>query len=190
MKLTPLFMIVLAAISFLLGKRTQHRPKRSYRTEQLLLDEKMQWQNSDTVVRMVHSTRHTYRISELIEALEHVDSEARSEAAAELEKMGASALNDLMSALRRGKMNTRQSAAQILGGIGDPCALPALITGLKDPNLWVRSACAEALGAICDPSAIDALKEALEDEDVDVCWSARTALINIGTPEALAAINL
>ncbi|MCU0496075.1 MAG: HEAT repeat domain-containing protein [Anaerolineae bacterium] len=190
MKLTPFFMIVLAAISYLLGKRSQHRPSHHHRSTPFPLDEEIQWQSNNTLMRVTHPTRQTHRIAELIEALDDTNPQARADAAAQLEGLGSMALNELMSALRRGKMNTRQSAAQILGSIGDPCALPALIAGLKDPNMWVRAACAEALGAICDPNAIDALKETLEDEDVDVCWSARTALINIGTPEALAAINL
>jgi HEAT repeat protein len=73
-------------------------------------------------------------------------------------------------------MSVRRAAAEALGKIGDPQAVPALMEALKDRDEDVRKAVAEALGEIGDPQAVPALLETLKDEDEDVRWAATMAL--------------
>jgi HEAT repeat protein len=56
-------------------------------------------------------------------------------------------------------------AAEALGKLGDPQAIPALIKALGDSDWDVRCAAAEALGKIGDPQAVPALIQALGDSE-------------------------
>ena len=67
----------------------------------------------------------------------------------------------------------RRAAAEALGNIGDPPALPALLQALQDEDGGVRRAAAEALGNIGDPQALPALTQALQDKDG---WVRRAAV--------------
>lgn len=53
-------------------------------------------------------------------------------------------------------------AANALGEIGDPAAVPALIETLQDPNYFICESAVSALGKIGDPTAVSALMEALK----------------------------
>ena len=84
--------------------------------------------------------------------------------------------------------NVRAAAAEALGAIGDPQAVPALIQALGDSDSAVRRAAAEALGKLGDPQAIPALIQALGDSDRDVRRAAAEALGAIGDPQAVPAL--
>ena len=70
----------------------------------------------------------------------------------------------------------RRIAAQVLGDIGDPVAVPALIDVLKNPNLSMGQEAARALGQIGDPAAVPALIEALCAPDSWLRFYASEAL--------------
>ena len=83
----------------------------------------------------------------------------------------------------------RREAAYALGEIGGGRAVSALVEMLKDKNEneWVRTGAAWALGKIGDERAVSILIEALDDEVVHE--KAVSVLRNIGTPEALEAVE-
>ena len=76
----------------------------------------------------------------------------------------------------------RQSAAESLGRIGDPCAVDGLITALRDDNRLVREEAARVLGEMGDARAVDALLDALRN--LNTAQAAR-ALGRIGDARAL-----
>ena len=64
-------------------------------------------------------------------------------------------IKDLIKKLERSFFaGNRAIAAEELGKLGDPYALPALIEALDDPNPKVRAAVAEALGMFKMPVAV------------------------------------
>ena len=71
--------------------------------------------------------------------------------------------------LRLGRAGLLRNAAVALGNVGDPTAVPALVSSLGDEAPLVRGHVAWALGRIGGLAAIDALKTSLEAEsDVGV----------------------
>jgi HEAT repeat protein len=113
----------------------------------------------------------------------------------------------------------REKAADYLGEIGDPKAVPALIEALKDPVIswiaadslgklgdkravqpliaslgsdekWLRRNAAKALGRIGDPAAVEPLIGLLSDGKHDVRQAAAAALGTIGSPGSIAALQL
>ena len=79
----------------------------------------------------------------------------------------------------------RRDAADALGIIGDPSAIPYLAEALKDTDSVVRWNAVRALGKIGDPSAIPYLAEALKDTDYKVGSAAISALGKTGDPSAV-----
>lgn len=108
-----------------------------------------------------------------------------SEAANALIKIGESAVDPLIAALRSNHVTIRENAARALGAISDIRAVEPLITSLKDENAVVRKNAAVALGEIGDPDAVEALIHSLKDEDPDVRYSAAQALGKIKDIRAL-----
>lgn len=74
----------------------------------------------------------------------------------------------------------RQGAIQILGDLGDPCAVEPLVAALRDENRFVRRAAVQVLGDLGDPRAVEPLIAALRDESSDVIRAAAYALTRIG----------
>jgi HEAT repeat protein len=95
----------------------------------------------------------------------------------------------LRQALKDDEWGVRRAAAEALGKIGDPQAIPALLEALKDRDGDVRRAVADALGIIGDPQAIPALLEALKDENWWVHQAAMEALGEIGDPAVPALME-
>jgi HEAT repeat protein len=75
----------------------------------------------------------------------------------------------------------RSAAADALGSLGDPVAVPALVEALKDKN-YVSVCAAAALAKIRDPRAVEPLIAVLQDQDK--FWvprgAAAVALGNLG----------
>jgi HEAT repeat protein len=82
----------------------------------------------------------------------------------------------------------RRAAAEAVGELGDPQAVPALIQTLGDSDGEVRRAAAEALGELSDPRAIPALSRALGDSDESVRRDAVRAIGKLGDPQAVPGL--
>lgn len=96
----------------------------------------------------------------------------------------------LRQALHNGGRRIRGQLVWALGQIGDTAALDVLIGLLNnDEALKVRQQVVSALGKIGTPTAVDALINALRDENQYVRLHAERALKQIGTPEAIKAVE-
>jgi HEAT repeat protein len=130
----------------------------------------------------------------LIKALGYTkDSQVGYDAAKALGKMGISAVDPLIAALRDSEWVVRRNAAKALGAIGDSKAVDPLVTALKDSHDSVRLEAAEALGAIGDPRASWPLMAALKDSNKYMRKTAILALGKIKDPrsvESLIAVAL
>jgi hypothetical protein len=98
-------------------------------------------------------------------------------------------LNGLSKALTYPKdARVRKNAAEGLGKLGDPAAVPALIAALGDRDADVRMEAAVALGRIKDPAAVGALIAAVQDSAPQVRGCAVAALGTWRFPSAVAAL--
>jgi len=72
----------------------------------------------------------------------------------------------------------RLEAADALGNVPDPDAIPMLVAHLSnvEPSADVRIACAEALRNYHTHEAMQALIDELNDEDFGLAWQARQSL--------------
>jgi HEAT repeat protein len=70
----------------------------------------------------------------------------------------------------------RQDVTFVLGEMGDPEAVPVLITALRDPDALLRRLAADALGKLGDARAERPLRVALKDDNAIVAKSAAKAL--------------
>jgi HEAT repeat protein len=91
-------------------------------------------------------------------------------------------LNELLKSLQDTDWFVRRGAAEALGTMRDPAAVPGLLGSLKDDDSDVRWVSARALGTISDARAINGLLEALHDRDQLVPEAAAWALWQIGKP--------
>jgi HEAT repeat protein len=106
------------------------------------------------------------------------DAGTRDKAAAALRRIGKSAVPAIMDTLRRPGAIVRETAARLLGTIGDPDAIPALRVALTDSAPGVREAAATAIAEL-GPAGHDARTEleiAARDPDVKVRRSATVAI--------------
>ncbi len=119
-------------------------------------------------------------IEPLVNALTDKRHNVRKAAADALVKQGGSIVEALLPALNSADEVARASAAETLGQLADPSAVPSLLGTLHDKAVSVRKEAAKALGNIRDGRAIDALAGTLNDENPDVRGAAATALGQIG----------
>lgn len=88
----------------------------------------------------------------------------------------------------------RAAAAQALGLLGDPAAIPALVrtlntaSGSDSPDAVLAGRAAEALGRLQAAEAVPALEQAFLSPDAFATGPAARALARIGTEEALAPL--
>jgi HEAT repeat protein len=80
--------------------------------------------------------------------------------------------------------NLRRAAAESLGAIGDPQAVPPLLLALEDEHWSVRCAAAGALGRIRSGKSLPALLARLQDDDQTVRRAAVAALGELGDTRA------
>ncbi len=141
-------------------------------------------------------------IDPLTELLDHRDPTTRSVAAWALGALRAkSALPALKRLLTDKEASVRGNAAWALGEFADDSLISPLIDLLKDKNPDVRAKTAWALGASASETSnhhpvkplIRSLEDYSEVQDqsayVFVCQYAAEALTQIGTPEALEAVE-
>jgi HEAT repeat protein len=93
----------------------------------------------------------------------------------------------LLKQLHSSDWLVRQSAAESLGRIGDPCAVDGLVVALRDDNRLVREEAARGLGEMGDARAVDALLGALRDLKTG---QAARALGRIGAVRALEPLTV
>lgn len=82
----------------------------------------------------------------------------------------------------------RAAAAQALGILGDPQAVPALVSALSADDAALVARAAGALGALQASAAVPALRDVLMDPQVVAPAAAADALSAIGSPEAMDAL--
>ena len=114
-------------------------------------------------------------IDELIELLNDKDDFVVEDAVGELELRADEAVDPL-------------NAATLLGAIGDPKAIPALVETLKDNNKLVRREASTSLSRMGE-AAVDPLIETLNDDDWKVRGAAAWALGNIGDEKAIPELE-
>jgi len=81
------------------------------------------------------------------------------------------------------------SVCALLGKIGDPSAIPHLISALKSPDKWTRYEAANALSEMPSPISFGALVERLNDRTGFVRESVVEALVQIGDRRAIEPLN-
>jgi len=143
-------------------------------------------------VETLAQTDHPAAREALAKAVQHPVRDVRIHAAFALVPFkDARAVPGLIEALCDEDESMRAIAAAVLGHIGDAAAVPNLIDALRDKEDIVGEAAAEALGLIGDAAAVQGLLDALHDEGIDmfVHVAVAEALEQIGTPEALAAVE-
>jgi len=101
------------------------------------------------------------------------------------------AVDELIRQLRRGRLEERIRAAEALGQLGDPQAVPALLKTLDDDeeDTEVRIAAAHSIGQIGDSNAIPALTEQLHEyKPIEVAKAAARALRHFDDPQVIHAL--
>jgi HEAT repeat protein len=127
--------------------------------------------------------------SDLLEFLDEDNEEVRSAALRALaDERFADAAEEVGRILVE-EESLRAAAADVLGNMKDPVAVPALRQVADDPDEEVRSRVAFALGRIGDRDAVPTLIGMLQDPHWTVRANAAQALGMIGDPGARAALE-
>jgi HEAT repeat protein len=113
--------------------------------------------------------------------------ELRSEVVETFVRHGRGATTLLVEQLRADDLETRRSAVNALGRIGDPDSVPKLVEALQDPDLTVDAA--GALARIGDGRAYDALLPLLGDDRAAARRAAIGALHSIGDPRMVRDVT-
>ncbi|MEO0073175.1 MAG: HEAT repeat domain-containing protein [candidate division WOR-3 bacterium] len=123
-------------------------------------------------------SRHA--VGPLVRALAGDSLEERLQAVSALLEQGKAAVIPLTSLLTHSDPAVRASAADVLGTIGDPACLDALLPLIHDHDSSVRLTAARALGRISHPRCAERLARALQDNDPLVAAAAADSLVNLG----------
>lgn len=107
-----------------------------------------------------------------------------------LHRLGETAAECLIHALKHQDRAIRRKAATLLGKTGEAGAVDLLIIALKDEQPRVRSRAAHALGRIGNPSAVKPLTIALKDTAPNVRINALHALGKFGEYTVAALISV
>ncbi len=126
-------------------------------------------------------------VAALLRGLGTADADTSQCVADSLSAVGKTAVPGLIRALRIDTPELSTRAAQVLGRIADPVAVPDLIACLERRDEAVRRAAVAALGQYRGEAAVAALKAAVRrDRD----WSVRVAAARqLGRPGAGAAVR-
>jgi HEAT repeat protein len=96
-------------------------------------------------------------------------------------KIGARIVEPLIRLFKLKKPEIKAFAASTLGEIGNPRAVPTLVTGLSDEDWNVRRSCAYALTEIGE-RGVDKIAEALKSPNEDVRYWVTRILESVGEP--------
>jgi len=121
--------------------------------------------------------------------IDEMEASALTATSCVLGRIGASAVEPLLSALKDDDWRVRVGAARALGRIGDSRAVEPLLGALKDDDWRVRVGAATALGRIGDSRAVEPLIGALKDPEVHMRQSAAMALGQLGDGCAIEPIK-
>ena len=121
-------------------------------------------------------------LDELLTVLRSGTDESRETAALALGRFGAVAVEPLAALLAGGDADARWWAARALAEVGGDNAVAALVRVLADPDPDLRACAALALGRIGNASAAPTLAGCLGDESAFVAGVAADALSMIGDP--------
>jgi HEAT repeat protein len=102
-------------------------------------------------------------LPDLINALGYRDETIRYAAVEAILHYGTAALPLLLESLSRPEPLIREYAAELLGMLADPSAVPVLLTHRQDESIAVRQAVLRALGSLGSEAAYEGLLQALED---------------------------
>ena len=112
----------------------------------------------------------------------------RGAAVRSLSALGIS-VEKVSSDLSSSNWQIRVAAVTTFGRLGDPNAVPLIITALKDTDSRVRSEAARTLGGFSTPTATDSLIGALRDQSADVRVEATFALGRTKDSRALVPLT-
>lgn len=103
----------------------------------------------------------------------------------------ADEVDDMIAELKNSEEDVREEAAERLGQLGDPRAVPPLIQALRDSEDDVVEKAAESLGQLGDADAVEPLMDAFNSHQMD--WGIRVktakAMEMIGDPRALPTLQ-
>ncbi|MBM3315122.1 hypothetical protein FJY71_04680 [candidate division WOR-3 bacterium] len=119
--------------------------------------------------------RHS--VSPLVRALAGDSLEERIRAMSSLIEQGRTAVMPLTGLLTHDEPAVRASAAEVLGAIGDPACLDALLPLTLDHEGPVRLAATRALGRIRHVRSAERLVQPLQDQDQKVAAAAADSLV-------------
>jgi curved DNA-binding protein CbpA len=127
-------------------------------------------------------------IFNLINSLNNPHSLMRNYAVEALVLMGAPAFDAVIKASRSTDEVVRRKTCDILGRMGNPQGVPALVRLLNDTDRFVRRRAAKALTRTYDVSAVGPLINALRDRERKVRYRSAEALGKIGDRKAVAPL--
>lgn len=133
-------------------------------------------------------------VEQLLNLLRNEDNAGlRNSAAEAVIRLGAMCATPLISMVCDQDADVRKFIIDVMGAIGDPLFVPALLSALQDPEVNVASSAAEQLGALGDISVAEHLMQAiLSRDEVLFRFSALGALgllaKSIPVPEALVKL--
>jgi HEAT repeat protein len=132
----------------------------------------------------VHSKPDLVSVVELLNLLRNEDNAGlRNSAAEAVIRLGSAAASPLMKMVQDQDTDVRKFVIDVMGAIGDPIFVPALLRALNDPDVNVASAAAEQLGALGDVEAAEILMGSiLERDEVLYRFSALGALGILAKP--------
>ncbi|MCC7565214.1 MAG: HEAT repeat domain-containing protein [Methanomicrobiaceae archaeon] len=125
----------------------------------------------------------------LMEALLNGDTYSSLQAAGELAKIGAPAVDPLVQVLSDSGTHSRWSVAMALARVGSP-AVEALIEAMKTEHDPVRNPAVWALAEIGDSRAVEPLIAVMRSGGSECCRAlTAAALLKIGHPAGVAAVR-
>lgn len=140
------------------------------------------------------TTLNEFEVGELLLQIESGDPWVSKLAALEMGKSGDPFFLHKLTALLSSQPaapEARAAAAEALGMLADPRAVPYLVSALRhfvSQGSSISTAAEQALAKIKDDSVVATLKVAVADDDPPLRAGAYSALAYIGTPEAYALL--